>query len=291
MYRGALVGVVVPAFNEEGFVGRVIETAPAYVDRVYAIDDGSTDGTWTEIVEAARTVNASSIDDTVVFEDRVVPIRHESNGGVGRSIKDGYRRALADGIDVVAVMAGDGQMDPDQLDRLLDPVVSGEADYAKGDRLSNESDRTAMTRWRLFGNTLLTGLTRVATGYWSVTDPQNGYTAISAAAIDAIDLDDVYEDYGFCNDLLVWLNAAGMRVVDVEMPAIYGDEESTIRYSTFVPKLSALLAWRFVWRLGVSYGPFRAPRPSEGIDPSADHRRPLFVEDDGETLREEAKEV
>ncbi|WP_458205190.1 glycosyltransferase family 2 protein [Haladaptatus sp. NG-SE-30] len=255
MYEGKTVAVVVPAYNEEGFVGRVIDTVPEFVDRVYAIDDCSTDGTWAEI--RAHAERATPVADggatSRAFEQRVVPIRHEENRGVGAAIKTGYCRAREDDIDVTAVMAGDGQMDPEKLSRIIQPVVDGRADYAKGNRLSAPEFRRGMSAWRSFGNWLLTFLTKVASGYWGMVDPQNGYTAISGRALSAIDIEAVYDDYGFANALLVRLNVHDMRVADVAMPAVYGDEQSTIRYSTFVPKLSALLLWGFLWRLKAKY--------------------------------------
>jgi glycosyltransferase involved in cell wall biosynthesis len=268
MYAQSTIGVVVPAYNEADFVDEVIHTVPDFVDRVYVVDDGSTDETWQTVVRAARSENSDADLDGV---DRwVIPIRHQVNRGVGASIKTGYRRALEDGMAIVAVMAGDGQMDPDHLPRLLDPIIRGEADYAKGNRLAGTSDRTTMSRWRLFGNAVLTGLTRVASGYWSLSDPQNGYTAISADALSAIDIDGLYDRYGFCDDLLVRLNLAGMSVEDVAMPAIYGDEESSIQYRTFVPWLSWLLWRRFIWRLAATHGPLSRPRPDAGGGASAD---------------------
>ena len=264
MYEGKTVAVVVPAYNEEGFVGGVIETVPAFVDRVYAVDDGSSDDTWKEIRRAADFENnrltrpltpSPSPDGGAAFEPRVVAVRHEDNQGVGAAIKTGYCRALDDGIEIVAVMNGDGQMDPAILDRIIEPVVSGTADYAKGNRLSEPADRHTMSNWRLFGNFLLTGLTRIASGYWGMTDPQNGYTAVSREALEIIDVETLHDHYGFCNDVLVRLNAADLRVADVPMEAVYGDEDSHIRYSTFVPGLSWLLLRDFLWRLHRSYGP------------------------------------
>ncbi|WP_440005640.1 glycosyltransferase family 2 protein [Halomicrococcus sp. SG-WS-1] len=275
MYEDKTVAVVVPAYNEEAFVGGVIDTVPDFVDRVYAVDDCSTDDTWAEItaradddrervgalVDGAGEVDvADDADGRQVESDggvangpRVVPIRHRRNRGVGAAIKTGYCAARDDGMDVTAVMAGDGQMDPAMLERVVEPVVDGRADYAKGDRLSYPEYRGEMSGWRSFGNWLLTYLTKVASGYWGVVDPQNGYTAISLRALEAVDVEDVYDDYGFANALLVRLNVAGMRVADVAMPAVYGDEESHIRYATFVPKLSALLAHNFLWRLKTKY--------------------------------------
>ncbi|WP_255191622.1 glycosyltransferase [Natronobeatus ordinarius] len=300
MYEGHTVAVVIPAYNEEGFVGEVIDTVPGYVDRIYAIDDCSTDDTWDEIRRHARRRNEARVavdddarqasaakpdpvedtvstadgrddpealepDDDAVAEDpdeavadggldarTVMPIQNERNRGVGGTITVGYQHALEDGIDVTAVMAGDGQMDPDYLDRLLDPLVEGRAEYAKGNRLYGR-DRSAMSSWRLFGNLLLSYLTKISSGYWRMMDPQNGYTAISLEALERIDLEGLYTDYGFSNDLLVALNTQGFRVADVSMPAVYGDERSHIQYRSFVPNLSWLLLRRFVHRLYVRY--------------------------------------
>ncbi|NEU56644.1 glycosyltransferase family 2 protein [Halorussus sp. MSC15.2] len=257
MYNGNTVGVVVPAYNERGFVGEVIDTLPEFVDRAYVVDDQSTDGTWQEIQEHAEAANRAAAepegeprlaDGGVGFTRKVVPIRHETNRGVGGAIKTGYRRAYADGMDVTAVMAGDGQMDPDSLPRLLDPIVDGDADYAKSTRLLDAEYREEMPPFRLFGNRLLSVLTKIASGYWQTTDPQNGYTAISREALADLDIDSLYDDYGFANELLVRLNCHGMTVADVAVPAVYGDEESTIRYRSFVPKLSWLLLTNFLHR-------------------------------------------
>ena len=273
MYRDHTVAVVVPAYNEEGFVGEVIDTVPEFVDRVYAVDDRSTDATWDEIRRHAsrethpadevapggRSVAAGAVEGArtdgsgVETGSDVVPIRHEENRGVGAAITTGYRRSLQDGIDVTAVMAGDGQMDPDQLDRLLDPIVEGRAHYAKGNRLLGREYYEEMSAFRLFGNVTLSVLTKISSGYWEMLDPQNGYTAISAEALDTIDIDGLYDGYGFCNDLLVTLNVHGFRVADVHMQAIYGDETSSIRYRSFIPRLSMLLLSDFIWRLQSTY--------------------------------------
>lgn len=288
MYKDKTIAVVVPAYNEEGFVGEVIETIPEFVDRAYVIDDCSTDGTWDEIQRAVDRVNAATdggteqasaasssrtaggegtVDSTVGIDsfdaiapesaappvDRIVPIQHEENRGVGGAIKTGYELARDHGYDVAAVMSGDGQMDPEILPEILDPVVEGRADYAKGNRLSQRSQLEGMSAWRLFGNTTLTFLTKCVSGYWRMKDPQNGYTAISRRCLTTLDLDRLYDDYGFSNDILVHLNVHEMRVADVEMKSRYGDENSTIRYSRFIPKLSWLLARRAVWRVKAKY--------------------------------------
>lgn len=257
MYDGQAVGVVVPAYNESGHIGEVIETMPDYVDRIYAIDDASSDGTWDEIREAARRhrerVAAESGPGSAESQARVVPIRHEQNRGAGGAVKTGYARALEDGMDVIAVMDGDGQMDPAHLERVIEPVAAGEVTYAKGNRLRSSRDFETMSRWRLFGNILLTMLTRISSGYWELSDPQNGFTAISREGLRAIDLDRLYDEYGFLNDLLFALNLNREPVADVAHPARYGDERSTIRYSTFIPRLSALIARNFLTRIVRSY--------------------------------------
>jgi len=252
MYTQKTVAVVITAYNEEEFVGEVIETLPAFVDRAYVIDDRSTDGTWTEIQQTAAAINGLRGDGDGA-EDWIVPIRHDRNRGVGATIKTGYRHALEDEMDVTVVMNGDGQMDPGILHRFVDPVADGRADYAKGNRLLSREHVQNMSRWRRFGNGVLTLLTKFASGYWKTMDPQNGYTAISLEALDRLDLDALYDDYGFCNDILVKLNARRMRVADIEMEAVYGDEESTIEYTDFVPRVSMLLLRGFLWRLKTRY--------------------------------------
>jgi glycosyltransferase involved in cell wall biosynthesis len=259
MYQQSCIAVVVPAYNEEGLVGGVIETVPEFVDYVYAIDDCSTDATWDEIERHSVQVLCESEFESAVIEDRaghdqiVIGMRHETNRGRGSCIKDGYRRAFEDGADVVAVMDGDGQMDPDELDRIIDPVVKEQADYTKGTRLEDRNHIVDMSNWRLFGNLLLSLLTNLSSGYWGLLDSQNGYTAISRQALETIPLDDLYDGYGFLNDILTTLNVHGFRLVEVPHPAVYDDEESGIAYSTFVPAVSLLLLRNFMYRLQQRY--------------------------------------
>ncbi|MFC6838452.1 glycosyltransferase family 2 protein [Halomarina ordinaria] len=255
MYRNHSVGVVVPAYNEEGLIGRVIDTMPGFVDRVYVIDDGSTDGTWEEIQEHASAVNERR---EVVLADgghqpTVLPFRNDRNLGRGGSVKFGYREALDDEMDLVAVMDGDGQMDPAILDRMLDPIVEGRADYVKGNRLSGRRSWQGMSRFRLFGNVMLTFLTKVSSGYWSVSDSQNGYSAISRQALERIPVDELYDDYGFLNDILAKCNLQDLRVADVPHSAIYGEEQSTIEYGSFIPRVSLLLFRNFRRRIKLKY--------------------------------------
>jgi len=253
MYRGMTVGVVVPAYNEEGKVGGVIEELPGFVDRAYVVDDGSTDGTWAEIRTAAERRNA---DHDGEFEELVVPIAHDRNRGVGGAIKTGYLRAREEGIDATAVLGGDAQMDPTVLRAYLDPIADGEAGYAKGNRFTRPADWAAMPRFRFVGNVVLSYLTKIASGYWGLMDSQNGYTAISLAALETTDIEGMYEYYGYCNDLLVRLNEAGVRVADVPRSAEYAYTDgwsSHIDLGEYVPRVSGMLLRGFARRVGRNY--------------------------------------
>jgi hypothetical protein len=150
-------------------------------------------------------------------------------------------------------MAGDNQMDPAQLPKLLTPVIEGRADYAKGNRLLNRSMKKGMSHWRQLGNGMLTMINKIASGYWHVSDPQNGYTVISRQALEMLDLETIYTYYGYCNDMLVKLNAFGLRTMDVPMPARYGNEKSKIRYGRFIRRVSPMLFRSFLWRLNTKY--------------------------------------
>ncbi|QLG29739.1 glycosyltransferase family 2 protein (plasmid) [Halorarum halophilum] len=258
MYEGKTVGVVIPAYNEESFIGEVIDTLPEFVDRAYVIDDASTDGTLAEIEEHAAEANESVPEDPpmtdggVELDPRVVPIQHEENRGVGGAIKTGYLHALDDGVDVTAVMGGDGQTEPDIVERIITPVVEGKADYAKGNRLLDR-DRDDMPAFRQVGNFMLTFITKIASGYWKLMDPQNGSTAISHEALERVGIEDMYEGYGYCNDLLIRLNTRNMTVADVSRRAVYKDEESHIDYRTYIPKVSTMLLRGFLRRLRTKY--------------------------------------
>ena len=241
MYKRKRIGVVVPALNEEVLIEPTLASMPAFIDRIYAVDDGSTDGTLGRMREAAER------------DPRIMVIVHSANGGVGASIVDGYRRCLEDGMDVAVVMAGDNQMDPQWITTLVDPVVDGRADYTKGNRLVNRNYVRGMSTWRLIGNAVLSFLTKISSGYWSMVDPQNGYTAISRRALESIELDDVYPGYGYCNDILVRLNVHSFRVLDVPVPAKYGMEKSKIKYSNYIVRVSGLLVRNFLWRIKMKY--------------------------------------
>ena len=239
MYQDYKLGIAVPAYNEEKLILETLQGMPHSADRIYVVDDGSTD-TTSQIVEGFRG-------------DRFCILSNGQNRGVGATIVTAYQKALEENMDIVVVMAGDNQMDPKHLPELLEPIIKGKADYAKGNRLSRLEHRRGMSNWRLFGNWVLTLLTKIASGYWRIRDPQNGYTAITREALKRIELDKVYSRYGYCNDLLVKLNVAGCKVADVPIPARHSNEKSKIKYGVYIPKVSVLLLADFLWRLKMKY--------------------------------------
>jgi glycosyltransferase involved in cell wall biosynthesis len=240
MLEGKRVAVVVPAHDEEQLIVTTLEGIPGFVDRVIVIDDGSRDKT------AERVLS--------VGDPRVELISHDRRTGVGAAIVTGYRFALAEGLDVVCVMAGDNQMDPADLATLAQPVARGELDYAKANRLFTGQAWTLIPRSRYLGNAVLSMLTKIASGYWHVADSQSGYTAIGKDMLAQLDLDRVYTGYGFPNDLLVHLNVWNARVRDFPSRPVYGvGERSGIRYRHVVPRISWLLLKGFFWRLREKY--------------------------------------
>lgn len=243
MYKEKTVGVVVPAYNEERLIGRTIETIPDFVDKIIIVDDGSTDRT-AQIVEAYQQQQP----------ERIILIRHDTNQGVGGAIASGYIWCRDADLDMAAVMAGDAQMDPQDLPALLDPVAAGEVDYTKGNRLISGEAWKKIPKLRYLGNAVLTLLTKIASGYWHVADSQSGYTVINKRALRAINWYSMYKGYGQPNDLLVRLNIHNMRVRDVEIKPIYGiGEKSGIHPLAIIPRLSLLIIKLFVYRMWQKY--------------------------------------
>lgn len=243
---------MVPAFNEGDKIRDTIRGLPALVDHVIVVDDGSRDDT----AAVAQGVGAAG--------DAIVEVQvHVENRGVGAAICTGYRRALAIGVDLVAVMAGDGQMDPADLPALLTPLVQGAADYAKGNRLAWPGGWRQMPAVRLAGGVALSWLTRVATGYGQVFDSQCGYTAISRQTLQALVPERLYPRYGYPNDLLGRLADLGARVVDVPVRPIYGAAwRSGLRPSRVALPVAAILLRALVRRLGRGLGGSHSKAPS-----------------------------
>ena len=244
MFRGHLIAVVIPAFNEADKIAGTIRSVPGFVDHVIVVDDGSRDATAAVAQRAARRASRRG------GGREVEVIVHARNRGVGAAIATGYARALALGAEATAVMAGDGQMDPADLPRLLAPVVDGAADYAKGNRFAWPGGWRQMPAVRLAGSVALSWLTRAASGYWRLFDSQCGYTAASRRALAAIGPDRMFARYGYPNDLLARLGAAGARVVDVPVRPVYGPAwRSGLRPSRVALPLAWLLLRAFVSRI------------------------------------------
>ncbi|MBI5014758.1 MAG: glycosyltransferase family 2 protein [Deltaproteobacteria bacterium] len=239
MYEGKTVAVVVPAYNVARLLPVVLETMPSFVDRVFVVDDQSSDGT-PEV--AQRFVDRNP--------HQIRLICREANGGVGAAIATGYTAALEEEMDVVAVMAGDAQMDPADLNRVVGPVCRGEADYVKGNRLFRGESWAMIPKIRYFGNSFLSLLTKIASGYWHVADSQCGYTAISRVAIERIEPSKIYPRYGMPNDVLIKLNIHNFVVRDVSVRPVYGvGERSGIRLRKVVFTIPSILFAGFLRRM------------------------------------------
>lgn len=291
MINNKTVAVVVPAYNEEQQIRLVIDTMPDFVDRIIVVNDGSNDRT-AEIVEdcilgdkkehtiipvfstnnlngkydRAKLVVFQQYEEekkffspSIVFnknpeKERIILISHKKNAGVGAAIATGYKWCKDYNIDCTAVMAGDGQMDPDELKCICRPVIDENIDYVKGNRLIHRSAWVVIPKTRYFGNSVLSILTKIASGYWHISDTQNGYTAISQKALQSVNLFNIYKKYGMPNDLLTKLNISFCTVKEVEMKPVYGvGEKSKMKISKVIPLISMLLLRCFIRRLWVKY--------------------------------------
>jgi glycosyltransferase involved in cell wall biosynthesis len=240
--EGKHLAVVIPAYNEEKLLETTLAGIPAFVDRIYVVDDASRDAT----VGRAHTAAAT--------DSRIVVIVHERNRGAGAAVVTGYKRALEDGAEVACVMNGDNQMDPTEMLSLVTPVAKDEVDYTKANRLFTGEAWDLIPHYRYLGNAMLSLLTKIASGYWHVADSQAGYTAINRRMLELVDLDNVYPRYGYPNDMLVHLNVWSARVRDISSRPIYGvGEQSGIKLRSVVPRISWLLMKGFFWRMGHRY--------------------------------------
>ena len=243
MYKGKSVAVVVPAHNEEKLIGRVIETMPEYVDKIVVVNDKSSDNT-------AQVVREYVEKDS----DKVVLIDLDKNQGVGGAIAEGYKWARDNEIDLTAVMAGDAQMDPENLPELLDPIAEGKVDYAKGNRLFYGQAWQMIPKIRYLGNSALSLMTKIASGYWHVADSQSGFTVASLEVLKTIDLDKIYKRYGMPNDMLVKLNVYNFRVGDIHIKPVYNvGEKSGIKIYKVLVTIPLLLLRLFFHRMLQKY--------------------------------------
>ena len=210
-----MIAAVIPCFRVTGHILDVLAAMPPEVERIYVVDDACPDGSGDLVAERCA-------------DPRVRVLRHERSQGVGGATLTGYRAALADGARVIVRLDGDGQMDPRFVPRLVQPILAGEADYAKGNRFHDLEGLRAMPRLRLAGNSLLSFASKLSSGYWNVFDPTNGFTAIHADVLRELPLDKLARGWFFESDLLFRLGTVRAVVCDVPMPARYGDEQSSL---------------------------------------------------------------
>ena len=237
MLNGKRIGAVVLAYKVAEQIERVLRTMPEFVDKVYVINDASPDDTAAVIRRAA--------------DKRVAVLNHGRNAGPGAGLYAGLVGAAWDGMDVVVKVDGDGQMNPDRMIDLIYPILIKDADYTKGERLSLSPLAHGMPRVRLVGNKILTQMTRAVCGGGRICDTQNGYVAMNSAVLLELVCLRFCSSYGYLNDILVKVHHLGYRTADVPMPAVYGNEKSSVRFGKYVITLSLLLlrltAWRW-WR-------------------------------------------
>lgn len=212
---------------------QVVDSIGPEIDAIFVVDDACPEG-------SGSYVQANSKD------PRLQCLFHSENQGVGGAVVSGYRAAYASGADVIVKLDGDGQMDPSQILSVARPVLEGKADYSKGDRFDSLEHLAGMPKIRVFGNAVLSLWAKFSTGYWSITDPTNGFTAIHRRALEALNLDKIRRSFFFESDVLFRLNLANCVVADVPMAAIYGEEKSNLK----IWKILVEFPWRHSVNLG-----------------------------------------
>jgi len=239
LYKEHVVTVVVPAFNEERLITTVIETMPDFVDQIIVVDDCSTDNTYNVVRDFG--------------DSRTILMKTGQNRGVGGATILGYKKALELGSDIIVKMDGDGQMRSEYLGKLIDPLIEDGYAYAKGNRFLQPEFLVQMPRPRLLGNVALTFMTKMASGYWHIFDPQNGFTAIRSEELKHINLPDLHQRFFFENDMLFQLNLQSARVKDVPIPSKYGEEVSSLSLVRVALTFPFLLLKRFTSRIISKY--------------------------------------
>jgi glycosyltransferase involved in cell wall biosynthesis len=234
------IAVVIPCYRVRDRVLDVIDRIGPEVERIHVIDDACPDGSGERVRECCS-------------DPRVTVTRLPTNLGVGGAVMTGYREALAEGADVMVKVDGDGQMDPALIPDFVAPIVSGEADYTKGNRFFDIETVRAMPTLRLYGNAALSFMTKLSSGYWDLFDPTNGYTAIHADVARRLPFDKISSRYFFETDMLFRLNTLQSVVLDVPMVARYGDEVSNLRVASVVPEFLAKHLRNFAKRVFYNY--------------------------------------
>jgi len=233
------VTVIIPAYRAAGTIEKVLHGIPGWVDSIIVVDDASPDETGARV--------------RAVADPRVRLLVHEVNHGAGGAMVTGYRQALLDGSDICVKMDADDQMDPVHLPALIEPLVSGRADYAKGNRFHDARALGQMPLIRKIGNAALSFLIKAASGQWHVFDPTNGYTAIHRVALAELDLPQLHPRYFFESSMLILLQRLSAVVEDVPMPARYGDESSHLSVTRTLFEFPWLLLRQGLRRIAWQY--------------------------------------
>jgi glycosyltransferase involved in cell wall biosynthesis len=239
MINSKKIAIVIPCFRVERSICKVIKETPSWIDHIYTIDDCCPNGSGL-LVEKTLT------------DQRIHVIYNKINQGVGGAVVEGYKAAIGSGCDIIVKIDGDGQMDIRYLYRLIEPIIDGRADYTKGNRLTDLTALRKMPIIRKIGNFGLTILTKFCSGHWHIADPVNGYTALHRNALQLLNFNKMSKRYFFETSLLIQLNIIQATVVDVPMPARYGDEISSLNpwkmLAEFPLRLLKGLLERIFWR-------------------------------------------
>jgi glycosyltransferase involved in cell wall biosynthesis len=265
MLLGKRILVVIPFFNEEKNIDKVIITLPDFVDYVVLIDDGSTDSSLEKITnvlsnnfENSKEINFIKNYKNLKIKNnnhkQFIILKHNHKKGKGSGIQSGYEIAIETDANCIATMDGDGQMDPNELIRLCLPIVNNDADYAKGNRLSHPDAFKIFPFSRYVGLKILTFLNKFSSGYYNINDSQTGFTAISKKTLLEINIKNLYKEYGYPNDMLTRLNINNAKVIDVPITPIYPKEgKSKMKILEVIPKISFLLLQLFIYRIKKKY--------------------------------------
>ena len=234
------IAVVIPSYKVKSHILSVIEAVGPEVWRMYIVDDHCPDGSGAFVKSHCG-------------DPRVIVLFHEVNQGVGGAVMTGYQQAIEDGADVIVKVDGDGQMDPALITSFVWPIITGQADYTKGNRFFDLERVREMPTFRLFGNTVLSFMTKLSSGYWDLFDPTNGYTAVHADVARRLPYHKISKRYFFETDILFRLNTIRAVVMDIPMDAKYADEVSNLKISKIIGEFFLKHLHNFGKRIFYSY--------------------------------------
>jgi glycosyltransferase involved in cell wall biosynthesis len=229
MYKNNKIAVVIPTYKAEVHLTDVLDGLPDWIDQIIVVDDACPRKSG-DIAENLSQTN-----------DKIIVIRHEKNQGVGGAVITGYKKSIELGCDVTVKMDSDDQMDPVYISSLITPIIEGKAGYTKGNRFVDFKALRSMPTLRLMGNSALSFTVKACSGYWSMMDPTNGYTAIARSTIEKLNLDKIAKRYFFETDMLISLNIQSTVIQDVPVPARYGNEKSSLSIRNTMTRFPYLL--------------------------------------------------